>query len=151
MVDLSTRAFVLALKTYTTKTTAEIAAIVGLSKSTVNRIYGRACERGFDPNLTPIVIKDSYLEDAERSGRPSKQDQIKQPVLDKIRRDGREKSCADLAGELNNERLDVSATTVWRTLKQAGLRKRKTTTTRKPGITQKMRAERLAWCLEHEH
>jgi transposase len=144
MVDLSTRAFVLALKTYTTKTSTEIAAICNLSKSSVDRIYGRACQRGYDPNLTPVVVKDSYLEDAPRSGRPSKQDQIKEPVLDKIRRDryGREKSCADLAGKLSNERLDVSATTIWRTLKNSGLRKTKPT--RKPGLTKKMRAERLS-------
>lgn len=92
MVDLSTRAFVLALKTYTTKTSAEIAAICNLSKSSVDRIYGRACQRGYYPNLIPVVVKDSYLEDAPRSGRPSKQDQIKEPVLDKIRCDryGRE-------------------------------------------------------------
>jgi AcrR family transcriptional regulator len=111
MVDLSTRAFVLALKTYTTKTTAEIAAICGLSKSAINRNYGRVCERRFDPNLILIVVKDSYLEDAARAGRPPKQDQIKETVLDKIRRDRfrQEESYADLAGELSNESIKSRA------------------------------------------
>ncbi|KAF3385585.1 hypothetical protein F1880_001764 [Penicillium rolfsii] len=144
MVDLATRAFVLALKTYSTKTTEEIAAICGLSRSTVNRIFVRACERGYDPNLTPVVVKDSYLEDAPRTGRPSKQDLIKEPVLAKINLDrlGQEKSCADLASELRTEGTEVSATTVWRTLRLSGIQKTKPT--RKPRLTKKLRAERLA-------
>ena len=43
----------------------------------------------------------------------------------------------------------ISAMTVWRILKKAGLRKTKPT--RKPGLTKQMRAERLAWCQAHSH
>ncbi|OOQ88457.1 hypothetical protein PEBR_12219 [Penicillium brasilianum] len=64
MVGLSTKAFALALKTFTTKTTAEIAAICDISESAVNQIYELLCERGFDPHARPIVVKDSFLEDA---------------------------------------------------------------------------------------
>ncbi|KAJ5167362.1 uncharacterized protein N7482_006143 [Penicillium canariense] len=64
-----------------------------------------------------------------------------------LNRYGREKSCADLAGELSKEGIIISATTIWRILKNAGLRKTKPT--RKPGLTKKMKADRLAWCLEH--
>lgn len=42
----------------------------------------------------------------------------------------------------------MSATTVWRVLKSAGFKKTKPT--RKPGLTQKMREERLRWCKDHE-
>jgi hypothetical protein len=67
----------------------------------------------------------------------------------RLDRYGREKSCADLAGELSEIGINISATTIWRILKNAGLRKTKPT--RKPGLTKKMKADRLAWCLEHQH
>lgn len=54
------------------RTTAEIVEKTGLSKRTVNDIYARAIRRGFDPNYLPLIIKDEYLKDAPRSGRPSK-------------------------------------------------------------------------------
>ena len=146
--DIATRATVVALKAYTTKSAHEIADITQLSVSTVNRIYARAIERGFDAHRHNI--EDAFVQDAQRSGRPTKQSQ---PVIDsivsKVRVDryGREKSCADLAGELSEEGIEISAATVWRILTKAGMRKTKPT--RKPGLTKKMRAARLAWCLEH--
>ncbi|KAJ5160333.1 uncharacterized protein N7482_007337 [Penicillium canariense] len=113
--DIATRATVVALKAYTSKSSHEIATITNLSISAVNKIYARAIERGFEVRL------DRY---------------------------GREKSCADLAGELSKEGIIISAATIWRILKNAGLRKTKPT--RKPGLTKKMKADRLAWCLEHQ-
>ncbi|KAM5361041.1 hypothetical protein ACJZ2D_013368 [Fusarium nematophilum] len=71
--DIATRALVVALKAPCSgKPTEEVAAITGLSVRQVNRIYARAIERGFDPNLRPIVVRDDYLRDAPRSGRPMK-------------------------------------------------------------------------------
>jgi transposase len=72
-------------------------------------------------------------------------------LIQKVRRDrfGREKSCADLARDLSQEGINISATTVWRVLKKAGFKKTKPT--RKPRLTQKMREERLQWCKNHEH
>ena len=147
---LADRVTVVALRAYTTKTSAEIAKIVDLSIATVNRIYARAIERGFDPIHTKIT--DEYVQDGARSGRPTKQDpQTVNTILSKVRLDrfGREKTCADLAGELSQEGIEISSSTVQTILRKAGLRKTKPT--RKPGLTKKMRAERLAWCLAHEH
>ncbi|KAF3398135.1 hypothetical protein F1880_006348 [Penicillium rolfsii] len=93
------RVTVVALRAYTTKTSKEIAKIVDLSVSTVNRIYARAIERGFDPTHTKII--DKYVEDSPRASRPSKQDpKTINHILSKVRLDrfGREKTCADLAG-----------------------------------------------------
>lgn len=142
--DIATRATVVALRAYTDKSSSQIAAITGLSVSTVNRIYAKAIERGFDPHRG--VIEDAYVIDAPRSGRPTKQDPATADnILSKVHgdRDGREKSCVDLAGELNSELgIDISSTTVWRILKNAGVRKTKPT--RKPGPTKKMKADQLA-------
>ncbi|TXB96901.1 hypothetical protein FocTR4_00012278, partial [Fusarium oxysporum f. sp. cubense] len=70
--DIATRAFVVSLKAPCSgKTTNEFAEITGLSVRQVNRIYAHAIERGVDPNHGLVVILDSYLEDAPRSGRPS--------------------------------------------------------------------------------
>jgi transposase len=98
----SDRVTVVALRAYTSKTSQEIAKIVDLSISTVNRIYARAIERGFDPIHTKIL--DEYVEDSPRTGRPTKQNpETIDNILLKVRlnRFGREKTCADLAGELS--------------------------------------------------
>jgi transposase len=132
--------------------TADVAEKTGCSVRQVQRIYARAIERGFDPNESPLILKDEWLEDAPRSGRPSKQTcEAVEIVVAKVQCDryGREKTCADLAGELSQMGLDISATTIWRILKRHGYRKTKPT--RKPGLTKTMKAERLAWCLAHQH
>ena len=151
--DIATRAFVVALKSPSGgKTTAQVVAITGLQKRTVDRIYARACERGFDPNAVPLTIKNEWLEDSPRSGRPLKQTtQSKELIVTQVRRDrfGREKTCADIASELSQQGIEISATTVWRVLRANGFKKTKPT--RKPGLTQKMKDERLAFCEAHKH
>lgn len=95
-------------------TFAEIAHITGLSVPTTRRIFTRAIERGFELDVNPVIL-DEYVKHAPRSGRPTKQDTVtKDSVLSKVRRDRyrREKTCADLAGELSIERIDISATTI---------------------------------------
>ena len=64
-------------------------------------------------------------------------------IVGKVRKDwyGREKTAADIAGELSDEGLDISASTVLRILKKAGFRKTKPT--RKPRLTKKIKQERL--------
>jgi transposase len=135
--DIATRALVVALKSPSGgKTTLEVVAITGVSKPIVNKIYARAIERGFDPNATPLILKDEYLEDAPRSGRPTKQtSEVKQSISQSVRHDryGREKTCADLAGELSQGIIDISPTTIYRCLKSLGFKKTKPT--RKPGLT----------------
>jgi transposase len=144
--DIATRALIVGLKSAACgKTTAEVHAITGVPKRTIQDIFARAVQRGFDPNLTPVAIHDEYLEDAPRLGRPKKQtEEAINATVQKVCRDryGREKSCADIAGELDSEGLDISAVTIWRILKQAGYKKTKPT--RKPRLTKKMRDERLA-------
>ena len=134
---------VVALRAYTTKTSKEVAKIVGLSVSSVNRIYADAIGRGFDVIHTKPT--DEYVEDSLRAGRPTKQNpETIDNILSKVRLDqfGREKTCADLASDLSQEGIDISSSIVWAILRKAGLRKTKPT--RKPGLTKKMRAKRLA-------
>jgi hypothetical protein len=86
-----------------------------------------------------------------RSGRPTKQtEEMKQSIAAKVRGDryGRELSSADLAGYLSTDAFEISATTIWRCLKNQGFKKTKPT--RKPGLTKKMKDERLKWCLDHQ-
>ncbi|EDN06635.1 predicted protein [Histoplasma mississippiense (nom. inval.)] len=72
--DIATRALVVALKSpYIAKTTTEIMNITNLSARQINRIYARAFERGFNPDLLYLTIRDEFLQDAPRSGRPTKQ------------------------------------------------------------------------------
>lgn len=149
--DNATRALVVSLKAIG-KTTPEVTMISGLSTRQVNRIYARAIDRGFDPNRRPISLRDEYLQDASRSGRPLKRTaEAQESVISKVRQDryGREKSAANIASELSLEGINISRTTVLRVLKTSGFRKTKLT--RKLGLTKKMKKERLDWCLAHQH
>lgn len=119
--DIATRALVVTLKAPCggAKTTSEVAFLAGISPRSVDRIYGQACQRGFDPNLQPVVIKNEYLEDAPCTGRPSKQTpEIKQLVVTKIQRNryGREKTCEALAAELTSEGISILGPTIYRIL-----------------------------------
>lgn len=147
--DIATRALVVTLKSSGGKTSSEVHELTGISIRTINSIYGRAITNGFDPNQRPIVIRDSFLTDLPRSGRPSKHT-ARDKILTRVRRDryGRERTCADIAMDLSLTGTPISAMTVWRILRRSGLRKTKPT--RKPGLTLKMRKDRLQWCLERK-
>jgi transposase len=144
-IDSHTRAIIVFLKSpFGGKTTPEIAGQLEISPRTVNSIYARAIQRGFDPNYKPFTLKPEHVQDAPRSGRPSKQtEQNAQAVPEKVRsnRYGRELPCTDLAGLLSQVGIEISSTTVWRILRSYGFRKTKLT--RKPGLTKKMRDDRL--------
>ncbi|ELR09016.1 hypothetical protein GMDG_00634 [Pseudogymnoascus destructans 20631-21] len=112
--DISTRALIVALKSPTGgKTSAEVAEKTGLSTRQVNRIYTRAIERGFNPNHMPLTLRDEWLQDAPRSGCPTKQTaEATEGVVAKVRTDhyGREKTCADIVGELSFQGIDIVMT-----------------------------------------
>lgn len=149
-VNSATRASVVTLKA-TGQRSDDVAYIVGITRRAVDKIYARAIERGFDPAIRPLRVPDVCVTDAPRSGRPRAQTAIiANFITQKVRRDryGREKSCADLAGELRKEGTPLSAMMVWRVLKGVGFRKTKPT--RKPGLTKKMKKERLEWCRRYK-
>lgn len=119
--DIATRASILTLLSMG-KTNAEVSSLLTVPKNTIRDILSRAIQRGFDPNLRPLEICDAYLVDAPRSGRPKKQTpETQDKVLAKVRFDryGREKTCADIAGELSSEGDNISSMTVWRILKKS--------------------------------
>jgi hypothetical protein len=73
-IDPYTRAIIVFLKSpHGGKTTPEVAGQLELKARTINDIYSRAIKRGFDPNQKPFSLKPEHIEDAPRSGRPSKQ------------------------------------------------------------------------------
>jgi hypothetical protein len=69
--DLATRALIIAYKA-DGKINYEITGLTGVEKRTINLIYARAIERGFDPALRPIKLENKHVEDALRSRRPLK-------------------------------------------------------------------------------
>lgn len=97
--DLPTRAAIVTLKSpFGGKSTAQISAITGIPQRTINEIYRRACQRGFDPNASVIKILPEYLEDAPRAGRPRKREAVQEATPEKVCRDRnvRESICADI-------------------------------------------------------
>ena len=72
--DLATRALIVTLKAGIgdkPMKTADISYITRVPKRTIQSIYARAIERGFDPAERPVKLLNRHLEDAPRSGRPS--------------------------------------------------------------------------------
>jgi len=143
--DIATRAQALALLQAGVPN-RRIESLTGITSRHIYRLLDKAIERGYDPKSPKPVILDSYVTDDVRPGRPRKQEDAKDEILSKVRsnRHGREKTCAHIANEIGG----VSAMTVWRILHNAGMKKTKPT--RKPGLTEFMRKERLAWCIQHK-
>ncbi|KAJ1338196.1 IS630 family transposase [Microdochium nivale] len=104
----------------------EISRITGIKPRTAQKIYERACERGFDATARPLVLLDAWFEDAPRSGRPKKKTPEITTLIDgKVIIDlfSREKTCQMISNELKAVGHDVSPTTVWRIIREPGYRK----------------------------
>ena len=140
--DTVTRAQALTLKAVGW-TNAQIEEITGITARTLNNIFDKAVKAGFEPSVDGRLgrLSSAYVANALKSGRPQKQEAFKDEVLQQVRRNryGREMSCAQIATELERR---ISAMTVWRILRKAGIKKTKPT--RKPGLTEGMRKDRLA-------
>lgn len=124
----------------------QIEKITGISLRSQLDIWKRAIERGFDPNTIPSRITPDLIQDTPRPGRPLKRTEATiKDVVSRVRTDryGREKTCAQIGAEVG-----LSAMTIWRILRSAGLKKTKPT--RKPGLTAEMKRVRLKWCLDHK-
>ncbi|KAG6112225.1 hypothetical protein E4U14_002133 [Claviceps sp. LM454 group G7] len=131
--DIATRASVVTLKAICLPTT-EVASLTGIPTRTVNKIFANAIERGFDPQRRPVIVKNCYVEEAPRSGRPTKQTpELKEALLSKVRDngDGRQKTCAELADDLGHLGYKVSANSVARVLRANGYKKTQRTQTEK--------------------
>ncbi len=146
--DVCVRAQVVFLKLVLKFDNGQIENLTGVKTRTIHNLVDKALERGFDPQSSPPVVLDEHVSDAPRPGRPRKQDDYKDKVLEKVRADryGREMTCTFISAELGN---NISPMTVWRILRAA--RMKKTKLTRKPGLTKRMRAERLEFCLRYQH
>jgi transposase len=123
---------------------AQITEQTGIPGRTVLNLLDKAISRGYNPDISKTVFL-KYVEDAEKSGRPPIDQEIKDKVIKKISLDryAREKTCAQIAHECK-----ISAMSVWRILKKAGFRKTKPT--RKPGLQPEDKARRLKFCLDHK-
>lgn len=133
------------------RSSAEVARLTGMPARNVRYIFSRAVSRGFIPDSVPLNLLDKHIEDAPRKGRPTKQtEENVAGVLDFVRTNqtNREKSCAQMSESLKEIDIHLSPRTINRILKKHGFRKTKPT--RKPGLTEAMKKQRLAWCLEHE-
>lgn len=123
----------------------EICRQLGPSPRQVRHWMQVAKERGYNPDNS-IILKDEYLIDKHRSGRPPKLlPETVQEVLVHHKKDryAREKSAAQIGFDFG-----VSDTYVQRLYKTNKIHKRKPT--RKPGLTKAMKAARLQWCIQHQ-
>ncbi|KAF2820622.1 hypothetical protein CC86DRAFT_304714 [Ophiobolus disseminans] len=72
--DVYTRTLVVTMKSPSVgKSTSQVSELTGIQPRTIDRIYSRAIAAGFEPNVLPLKILPHHVQDAPRSGRPSKQ------------------------------------------------------------------------------
>ena len=107
-----------------------------------------------DPEKRPFTVQPDWVDDAPRSGRPTKKTKDLEALLIAMvskDRAGREKTTSRLAMEISDLSTygSISPVTVWRMLK--GLNFSKVKPTMKPGLSAAQRAARLKWCLDHAH
>jgi transposase len=135
-----TRALIIGLKSPAGgKSNQQIEAATGVSARTINSIYARALERGFDPNQRPMVIEDHHVQNGPRTGRPSKMsDELKEHVRIKLSEDSnaREKTASALAHAMLEEFEGVSAATIARVIRKTGHKQGKPP--KKPGPAYKV-------------
>ncbi len=146
--DIATRAQAVSFKLVLKLDNHQIEAITSVKPRTVNDLVDKALARGFDPTSSPPVVLDKYVCDAPRSGRPSKQADVKDTILEKVRanRYGREMTCAYISADLGGT---ISLMTVWQILRSAGMKKTKPI--RKPGLIARMKKERLEFYLRYQY
>jgi transposase len=145
-IDNCTRAQIVTLKSlgWPARKVREHLGLDSLTLCTIQRIYKRACERGFSERV-PVVL-DKHCCNGPRPGRPTKQTAAKIKEVEAAvttDRYGREKTLQTIS-----EEVGISPTTIRRILKKQGYRKTKPT--RKPGLTEAMKKRRLDWCLKHQ-
>ncbi|KAL2023057.1 hypothetical protein VTK56DRAFT_3967 [Thermocarpiscus australiensis] len=81
--DIATRAQALTLKLIVQLDNKQVEELTGIKPRTLNDLANRALARGFDPNVSPPIIRDEHVCDAPKTGRPSKQGDNKDTVLEK--------------------------------------------------------------------
>jgi transposase len=141
---LALRAQSVALKAHGVSA-SDVRRETGVSERQLRKYWVKATSRGYKPNESK-ALKDEYLTDEPRSGRPKVlTDEKIQELNDLVTRDrhGREKTCQQLGKDAG-----ISAMSAWRGMRMSGLTKCKPT--RKPGLTKAMKEARYQFALRFE-
>jgi hypothetical protein len=126
----------------------EIREATGVGQRTLRNVLAKVLEQGYDPLRDKAAIKTEWLVDRPRSGRPrTAMNEINEKRVIKIiskDKNGREKSA-----EVIGMKIDVSRQLVCGIMKKLGYKKVKSTT--KPGLNQKQKEKRLAFCRKYQY
>jgi hypothetical protein len=130
--------------------TETIHAFTHISISQINRLFKKAKRRGFDPEVSKIVMVE-HVQDEERPGRPKCSQVVRDLIIKTVTKNSttRQWSCDRITYEvsLTPGIAKVSARTVYQVLIDEGYGSYKRTV--KPGLTIENKKARLKWCLEH--
>ena len=148
-IDLAVRAQIVTLKEINW-TNEAISKHLSVLKRSIQSWYSTVCKRGYNPAQSKCLKLD-WLKDEPRSGRLTKQTPENEADVLKIVRDTRDTrtlSCIALSRRLLvlTQRF-VSYGTIYKILRAAGFHKVKPT--KKPGLTPKIKQDRLKWCKAH--
>jgi hypothetical protein len=122
----------------------------GVSCASIYKLRTKAVSQGWREG---DIVEPFHVDDALRSGRPKTSTATALFIIKVITKNSTTRgwSCARIAAEVSGTPgwQPVSQTTVWRVLSEAGYGVYKRTV--KPGLTEEMKAARLAWCLKYRH
>lgn len=145
---IAVRAQIVALKQFGASN-RQISEITTISERQIYRFWKKAIDRGYDPVNGSKALKDEYLSDEPRSGRPKKATlEATSEILTEVRKSRKTRSYTliDLSRACST---GLSPTTIWRILKEARFSYVKPS--RKPGLTKSMKEARLRFCLEYQY
>ena len=123
-----------------------------MSKTAYYDLLHKAKERGWTEGT---LVEPYHVEDRTRSGRPKLSERIEKRIIEVMTwdKESRGWSCARIASEVVKHSVPpiprLSPSSVYRVLVKHGYGVYKPTV--KPGLTARMRKERLEWCLAHAH
>jgi hypothetical protein len=123
----------------------QIYRMIGIPPRSLRQISHTARNRGFDPAVS-LIIKDAYVEDAKRSGRPvtATTPEISEKVTALIRQT---RATREYSSEYVAWKFGISASSVQRILKRDNMRKRKPFW--KCALKKEVKDARLKFCLDH--
>lgn len=127
-----------------------VSELFGIPIRTLQGLYSRAKQRGFDPSHHPLEVLGQFIADAPRSGRPRKQPETKEDNVStevSYGRQGHGKTCANILSVLSLKSTLISVMTIEHLLEKLGLQKTKPN--QKSWLMPKMRADRF--CYGHMH
>ncbi len=143
-IDMATKVQAFMLVTYCNVSQRQAEKLTGVSAKTIRRYCEKAQAEGLNIDHNPILY-DRYFEEGKSTGRsPTCINELDERIAAYV---GDSKSSREANLDILAHEFSLGRGTVARAMKRNKMRKVKPT--KKPGLTEKMMAAKLKFCLDH--